>query len=252
VIDKKLTVNKIASKKPRREAFLSRDAIYVEYNPKIELGKKLGSGMYGTVYVIKGNDDLVVKVPNGFVKGTVGFDDAKFRDKSKSMIEDEADMYNSYNLSNEPLFIPTKVIKFKSMGNGTFIGLVRPKVKTFVEYGTLDNKAKKRDIKHISDSKIYEIRNMVTKLSHKGFCVEDDLQIGFDRHNRPLVYDFGGLRKYTISNKEDQDWVFGRNTGIWISFLRTIGKIKTDPGTSAFNKALDKYGTIEIGVNHDK
>lgn len=80
---KKLTVNSIVSKKvnkkPRREAFLSRDMAYLSVAPRIALGKMIGSGNYGTVYEVKGNNNLVVKVPNGFTPNTEGFNDTMSR-----------------------------------------------------------------------------------------------------------------------------------------------------------------------------
>ena len=52
--------------KRRQEAFLPKDAQYIESHSTIKLGKRIGSGYCGDVHNIVGNTRLVAKVPKFF------------------------------------------------------------------------------------------------------------------------------------------------------------------------------------------
>lgn len=214
---KKLTPKSIVSR-PRREAFLSRDAMFLGSNHNIELGEQIGEGSTGTIHAIKGHDHLVVKVP-------------KYYDYDKSFgkdMEKEWNIYKSLGLTDEELMSPTHPIKMKLFGGGKeheIIGLVRPRV---MPMSDVSFSAK--------DSELFELRRKLMVLSRKGLALEDGVQIGRDRHGRLLAYDLGDVVKIAPSR------AYHINDNGWCVFLQRVGKFGySGAGRDA---AFAKYGRI--------
>ena len=218
----------------RQEGFLSQDARYLSTNPKIELGKRVGEGMSGTVYAVKGNDTLVIKVPLGFVNDGRYDQDTRYAyiDDNAKDLDEEITTYNNHNLENEPLFIPTKVVNIgkSDISDRNFVGLVRPIVKV----------ADKRTSQYqLSDTEIELLRRKVISISHRGFIIGDGLQVGIDDAGRPLLYDLGYLTRGTPSQ------AFIANADTWKFFLRKLGKwADTYRDKDSLKNCLAKYDTI--------
>ena len=247
---KKLTPASIISQKHRRrqESFLPVDAAYLSSNPKIKLGKKINEGTEGAVYQVAGNRNLVVKVPIGFVdednytKTPSSKERAKDNRRhatkdSKESIRVEAHCYENLDFNDKPLFIPTKIVNMGSndLGNGDYIGLVRPKVAPVMDF---HDKVAAHQKKRMTDTQLETIRQKLMELSLQGYAFVDGLQIGLDKANRPLIYDAGKLQNYGWNNPR----TYQINNQMWVGLLYDIGKI---PANDRWRDYREKYGEVE-------
>jgi hypothetical protein len=219
----------------RQEGFLPDDMAFIKKNPLVDVGKRIGEGTCGAVYGVRGNDNLVLKIPLGFMNDGSRYS-ARARKISRSVddIEAEAQLYDKYNLNAEPLFIPTKVIDIggTDVMDGKYIGLLRPKVKMAGTY---------KGAHKPTDAQIEELRRKVIHLSHKGYAFNDDLQVGFDKAGRSLLFDVGYV------NKNNKSSAFFINNRAWRKFLAGARCLATD---SQLNIALKQYGTINSDENY--
>lgn len=216
---KKLTIKSITSR-PRKEAFLPTDASFLARNPSITLGKKVGEGFKGEVFSLAGNRNFVVKLAGRNAHG-----------RGERGIAREIEMYETHNLNNEPLFIPTKVVDLTAKYGGK--GLLRPKL-----VPVIDNKHVKPHVyRRITDANLEELRRKIIHLSHKGYAFVDELQVGIDPSGRLLLYDADYFDKHPAGDQEP----FRVNSYAWLNFLREIGKINKN---FSYDDATAKYGTI--------
>ena len=191
----------------RQEDFLSRDLRYLDAKPKIKLGKFLGKGCVGAVHEVKGNKNLVVKVVRNY-KGTNDvIDELKDGKFGRRELKKESDDFKKYNMINEPLFIPTRTVKIDGK-----LAMVRPKVKMVAEYYPHFRVSNKE---LITEAALKKLRNDLIELSHKGYVLEDGLQLGVDEAGRILLYDTGFLRK----DQAGSDRAFEVNNAHWTEFI---------------------------------
>ena len=231
---KKLTLNSIVSQKARsnpknkkrQEGFLPVDLAYLNSNPSIEAGKSIGFGDKANVFEVKGNRNLVMKVPKG--------NDSWLRD----LVDEEGDQFNRFGLHNEPLFIPTKVI-YVGDDEDSYPILVRPKVAPITDY---TGKVKPQNLKRVTKSLLEAIRRKLIDLSWKGFAIHDGLQLGLDKAGRPLLYDFGGLEKFAPSDK----MAFKVNNEQWFYFLRKV----TNKVICESDMVTYGYGTVNANERY--
>jgi hypothetical protein len=217
--------------KRKQESFLSSDIMYLNSNPDIQLGEKIGMGSTGDVFAIKGNNNLVVKVPGGAIDSGSGISLTHAR-KARVGIEQEIGIYNKLNLEDEPLCSPTRVVNLghNSVLKGDMIGLVRPKVD-------------ERNFYSATQAQMDTIRQKLIQLSYKGLVIFDGLQVGFDRHGRPLIYDLGGV-------EDAKSWatlpeIFAMNNQSWKRFLYDVGKIRSPDDKNG----LAKYGEVKMTLS---
>jgi hypothetical protein len=242
--------------KRKQENFLSQDMAYLNSGPDIQLGEKISSGGSGDVFSVAGNKNLVVKIPkymigsqhlrNGKLPPSIHSNDlsASTRqsclDDSCKNIKYEADLYKLYNLNNEPLFIPTAIKQIDCGTRGKCIGMVRPVIRPFANYGrAFDGETIQiGELRgyQITDSQIEDIRRKIIQLSHKGYSFHDGLQIGMDKAGRFLIFDTGGVKKELSKSS-----VFTQNNYEWKRFLSFVRK--ESDGTK-------KYGSISMSENY--
>jgi hypothetical protein len=197
--------------KRKQEAFLSQDNAYLSSTSHIEPDKYIDEGLYGAVYTVKKNPNLVVKVPIGFVPN--GKSVAERRNDvlwCADSINKEADIYNELGLEKQELFSPTRIVNLgrTDVSSEGFIGLVRPRVKV----------ADKMDAK-VTQEQLEALRRKIINISHKGYALMDGVQVGFDSTGRILQYDLDGVEKVSINE------AFIENNISWLSYLHSIGKI---------------------------
>jgi hypothetical protein len=210
----------------KQESFLAEDANYLNGNPNIKLGSMIGTGASGDVFAVKGNKNLVVKVPKRAMSTeTEMIDTHRGRAfTSVTRIEDEMARYNQLNLENEPLCIPSKMVRIQQpnlLGSSMF-GIVRPKVKPYIDYS---NPVSQATLKKLNDTQLETIRRKLIQLSWKGIRIYDGLQIGVDRAGRPLIYDLEWIEDANTKGKSI-DSVFEANNHTWLRFLFDTGKIR--------------------------
>jgi hypothetical protein len=227
MIKKKLTLNSVISKRPRKAAFLPDDEKYLNTHKRITLGEHIGTGGYGGVYSVKNNPNLVVKIP---VACTDGYCKNIRKDGwcySKNDIMDEGNFCEDHNTNSKSLFIPTKVVKMKKCNNdiGYCIGLVRPRIK---ELTMRDN---------IPLSQLVTLRKQLIDLSKQGFVFADDLQVGVDQAGRILQFDLNSVNKDTVSNA-----LYYNNTA-WRKLLHSLGILQQR--TESMSKWNKKYAWID-------
>jgi hypothetical protein len=204
----------------RQEEFLSRDLRYLNEHPKVKLGKFLGKGCVGAVHDLKDNKNLVVKVVREYKGANDVIDELKDGEFGKRELKKESDDFKKYDLTHEPLFIPTRTVKI-----GNKIALVRPKVKMLVEYYP-HFQVKNKEL--VTEAALKKLRKDLIDLSYKGFVFEDGLQLGIDEIGRILMYDIGFLRK----DKPGSDRAFEVNNAHWTEFV------------NEFQGGISKYGKI--------
>jgi hypothetical protein len=224
---KKLTATKSGIRvipKTRRESFLPSDKAWLESKPKIEPGEYVGEGAQGVVYTVKGNPNMIVKVPKPFKHPMLGKYQNTSSRRREVIREDEDDFneewqkYVELDLYDEPLIIPTKAIKVKSVQvKGSFPGLVRPKV-TIIGLGS------KRHVP--TDEEFEQIRQKLILLSARGITLTDGLQIGIDRIGRIQLYDTGFIQDRTPKRAAQKNQV------MWEWLL------------AQFDKSIAQYGMI--------
>jgi hypothetical protein len=232
--------------KCKQETFLSDDAAYLASHDDIYPQDLLETGANGSVYSVKGNKNLVVK----FAKGVVDRGEPlKRRCADANSFEDEiakeGELYNQFNLNDEPLFIPTKVIKITGSEvdrSRSFTGLVRPRIMI------VNNR--KRIEYSLTTRQLNELCAKLKELSSKGFKLADGLQIGIDRTGRVLQFDVGSIEKCLPSE------AYKFNNLAWAVFLEANGFVKLDEfrsrqgrisleeGNDLVNPSIRKYGTI--------
>ena len=231
--------------KRRQETFLPDDAAYLNSDPEIRIGKKLGQGAAGEVFTVKGNKNLVVKIPRGAVDtndeyaGTISYDNAT---KTAARLRREIENYNRLNLEHEPMCTPTHVVDlgYNSVMRGNMVGLVRPKLNTINDVG---NHGYSKSLKKLTDAQVETIRQKLIELSYKGFVINDGLQIGIDRAGRPLLYDLEGIESAISWSTLPE--IFTMNNHLWKRFLFDIGKLY---GTED-KKGMAKYGEIKFNLS---
>lgn len=237
----KLTATKsgIKVKSMKRESFLPSDKEWLAGNPKISLGNKLGEGRNGAVYEIKGNPNLVGKVPRGFAAE----DKYTNRDMDgrtmwgRMGIAEEYKSHLNQGLEKQPLFTPT--IEFnlgvKTRSGKLYKGLIRPKV-TVINDNTISQRLS--NATKITRSQLEKIRQALIKWSEQGLYMFDGLQIGIDRVGRPIQYDAGFLKRSTVNE------AFENNNKQWLNFLGDIGILQTRR-KSEVSRVLEEYGSVE-------
>ena len=225
--------------KRRQEPFLPADEEFLYNNREIKPRKKINNGFFGDVFTVKGNNNLVIKIPRYFIN--TGNNTTEVRKTwiggKQHGIETEAEQYEKYELNNEPLFTPTKVV---NIGKGDLqdrdnIGLVRPKVTpVYDNSGTVKLRTKRR----MTDKMLKDLRIKLIDLSYKGFSLEDGLQIGIDKANRLLIYDSGHVRRYSPS----MNIPFETNNHAWKDFVCTLSD-----DWEVTEATFDRIGFIEKG-----
>lgn len=244
----KLTVNKsgirISRKKLRREEFLPDDMAWIDKRLRseqpIELGDFIAEGCSGSVFTVKGNKNVVIKVPKYYnemeeVYHGKDFPQAK---RTRRDLRIEATEVDEFGCNRAPLFAPSRIIKLpgKTPSGGDYIGILRPSVKPIMDNAKSVPSAR---LKKLTNGQLEEIRFNLIKLSYQGYTITDGLQIGLDRIGRPLMYDLGNITKEENPSKHMLKIIFMDNNLMWISFLCFIGK------QGDVNQLLAKYGAIE-------
>jgi hypothetical protein len=212
--------------KKKQEAFLSRDAAYLESNSKIKLGKYVNHGHCGDIYELAGNNRLTVKVPRHFAdtkKSVTLSRETRSRELSwkRDDLEEEMDAYKSWDFNSKPLFTPTRFASMVSKFDGKeYPCLIRPKV-TPIDYrkAPIPESIKRR----ITDSMLEDLRRKLIAISHEGIALDDELQIGIDLSGRFLIYDAGRMKKYPRGNNIP----FEVNNEQWQDFLLHLGRADT-------------------------
>ena len=218
--------------KRKQESFLSEDAMYLNTHSNIRLGKKIDAGTVGEIFTIKGNKNLVVKVPRGAVDTGSGVESPSRVNTSRAGIEHEINIYNKLNLEHEPLCSPTRVVDlgYNDALKGNMKGLVRPKIDD-------------RNFYSATPAQMEAIRQKVIEFSYKGLVIYDGLQVGFDRFGRPLIYDLGGVES-ALSHLTLPE-IFENNNYSWKRFLYDVGKTRSPDDKNG----LAKYGEIKMNLS---
>ena len=227
---KKLTPASIASRKPRKAAFLPSQEAYARSHTNVELGDYLGAGNYGAVFTVKGNPNMVVKVPNGFEntypaglikppKGTISERRIRIK-KNARFIEREGDTYEQHGFEGREFLVPTRKVNIGNNGlfSRNYMGLLRPRLRVITDRdGLVDKSAAIR----ITRSQLEAMRQYLIQLTNEGYIFDDGLQVGIDSAGRLLIYDLGSVVKSEnkINNYGEQ-----MNNMHWWNFLKTIGK----------------------------
>lgn len=229
--------------KAKRESFLPSDKVWLETNPKIEADKFVNSGTRGSVYTIKGNSNLVVKVPRGFEYVKSGDVLEEKQARARDDIEDEITTIDK--MAKHELIIPSKAVTIKNKAGFDIPGIIRPKVKIIAD----PTNPKPSGLKDLTDTEIEQLRQKIISLSEKGILIRDGLQVGRDRKGRIQLYDVGGIEKY--SNKFEgpeyvRQYAFHYNQNEWRFFLQQVGVIRyCGSRRCSADTAFKKYGRIE-------
>ena len=237
---KKLTPASIVSR-PRKAAFLPRDADFLNSNPTIKLGRSVGAGFCGEVYSLKGNKNMVVKVPKHFTNSCYTEPNERARNLRwrTGDIEEEAKVYQDFDLNNRPLFIPTHITKMtSSFDKREYPVLVRPRIDPVLIDTRSGMQVNPKVDKKLTPSRLEQLRRDLIHISHMGIALADGMQLGMDQTGRILIYDAGRMARFPPGSGTP----FDVNDNEWQEFLFTIGKIE---GYSD----LRKYGTVNI---HEK
>ena len=199
----------------RKEAFLERDAAFLNSNPSVHFGARLDSGLYGEVVLLENNENMVAKAPKYFIHPWGETESYRKREvkKAKAGIQEELEAYSKYSLGKRPLFIPTHAVLMESdFDNEKYPVLLRPIVSPII-----DGKNYKYSTRRLVTNEMLEdIRRKVITLSHEGIAFFDGLQLGLDETGRPLIFDAGRVRKTRISE------AFETNNKMWRRFLTKL------------------------------
>lgn len=214
----KLTANRkgirlIPKDKKRRESWLPEDKAWLDTNPEIIPDTKIGAGAYGDVYTVRGNGNIVVKIPEP--------DDHTANDE-------EWNSYESLSLDREPLMIP---IKSKKVGSANW--LIKPRVKE-IGYKTKHHKP--------TDTELEQIRRKLITLSHHGLYCDDGLQLGIDRAGRILMFDLGVMHDTTPTEAAK------RNNKDWMNLLTILNKIVVIDRVGYVDTT--KYGIVNLNERY--
>jgi len=189
----------------------------------VEVGSRIGTGNNGDVHKVKGNSGLVVKLARGY-RGSgrfatedewdmvVGFGQAAIRDEAKFIVQNRMTRFS--------MFKPTKVVYKKHSDTGqNYIGIVRPKLTPIMDYKV----SRKSRLPKVTISQLRHIRSQIIKLSKEGIVFYDGIQVGFDKHNKPIIYDAGGMYKSSSIER-----AFRMNEEVWHEFLSDINIDRDD------------------------
>lgn len=222
--------------KKKQESFLPDDANWIKSN-KIEKDKKLGSGMIGDVFKVKGNSNLVIKTVTKIRKTTKNTppevakfakNAAKFRN---SAFNKEMEFYDKNKMYKEPLIIPAKRVKI----NGTNeIGVLKPTIIPIIEPST--GRIKNKQL--ITEKMLLDAQKKLTILSYRGYIFSDGLQLGIDRSGKLLQFDTGQMKRI-INNGKISDAPFKHNNALWLQFIRKFDKF-LNVGPLERTAALDR------------
>lgn len=206
----------ITKKTPKRkEAFLERDAAFLNSKPSIRFGGRLDTGLYGEVVLLENNENMVAKAPKYFIHPWGETESYRKREvkKARAGIQEELDAYSKYSLGRRPLFIPTQAVSMSSdFDEEKYPVLIRPLVAPII-----DGKNYKYSTRRlVTDEILEDIRRKVIHLSHEGITFVDGLQLGLDETGRPLIFDAGRVTKKRISE------AFETNNVMWRRFLTKL------------------------------
>lgn len=185
----------------------------------VSIGSRIGAGTNADIHKVKGHSDLVVKLARGYHNSGIRFpteDDADMAVGFGQMaIRSEARFIVQNKMTKYSMFRPTKIIcKKHSDTEQKYIGIVRPKVIPILDYTVHGVKSK---LPRVTISQLSYIHDQIVKLSKEGIVFSDGIQIGFDKHKKPIVYDAGGIYKTT-----DIKHAFKENEEVWQEFLGEI------------------------------
>ena len=222
---KKLTINSIVSKKPRREALDQIDAQYLSNRDQVSLGERLGGGGYSTFYEVKGNNRLGVKVPRCPHEYYAEKPPSCSNCENKRDLLYELEQCKKHGFNEKQFLCPTHDRALTVRRDGKMcIGLVKP-LMTEVTWGTS---------KTLTDSQLETIRQGLISLSIDGLALEDNLQFGFTESGRLLQFDLGDVKKTTPSK------AFAVNSQCWHDLLRHAHKFLQYDTKDVFKK----YGEV--------
>ena len=222
--------------KKKQESFLPDDANWIKSN-KIEKDKKLGSGMIGDVFKVKGNNNLVIKTVTKIRKTTKNTppevakfakNAAKFRN---SAFDKEMEFYDKNKMYKEPLIIPAKKVKISGTNE---IGVVKPSIIPIIEPST--GRIKNKQL--ITEKMLLDAQKKLTILSYRGYIFSDGLQLGIDRSGKLLQFDTGQMKRI-INNGKISAAPFKHNNALWLQFIRKFDKF-LNVGPLERTAALDR------------
>jgi hypothetical protein len=215
--------------------FLPEDKKWIETHPNIEPDEFIGSGEFGAAYTVKGNKNLVVKVPKGYEDCDTS--DPKWRRKfikeTEYPIKNEWSNYVRFSLDREALIIPMIAMQ---VGNPEkdgckFMGLVQPRVKPI---GHLAGHYKP------TDKELELIRQQLITLSYHNI-VPLDSELGVDRKGRFFYYDLGSV------DEVSEAAAFECNQWEWKGLLLILGKY-----SSSGHYDIEKYGEVKPNSRRSK
>lgn len=212
---KKLTVNSIISRKPRRAAFSAEDAAFLNTKPKIELKNKLGGGYFGEFYTVEGNDRVGVKVPECILKHAPP-DVSKHKHCkdcfNKSEIKAEGNVCKKRKYNDEPLIAPTRFVTVEQCGQKC-LGLARP----------ILQEINAKNAQYLTNSQLETIRRQLIELAKKRIAFKDYIQGGLTPSGKFLQYDMGHVDK--VKRVSEAFW---HNQESWYKLLYTAHKFDRD------------------------
>lgn len=230
---KKLTINSIVSRKPRRDVFDERDIDYLKSKPAVKLGTKLGQGGYGQFYTIEGNANLGIKIPHCTLNEAGGTKSCS-ECSDKQHILAEAMKCHNLKFNDKPMLAPTRAKQIMRDGNKC-MGLIRPLVDEVK--GTQEEK--------LTDAQLETLRTKLIALSRQGVVLQDGLQFGFTKSGRLLQFDLGHVDITYISV------AFHQNDELWRTLLALAGKFAHCKQFNSIGdkvrcqeKVIEKYGQV--------
>jgi len=226
--------------KVKRESFLPADEKWLATHSEVQLGKFIGEGTQGSVYTVKGRPSLVVKIPAGY-NNVKSEDELNFNQRARrwNLYKEIKDVEK---FGSEPLIIPSKAVTIKNKHGFEVPGIVRPRVKTIIDYTKRYTNKYPSGLSDLTDVEIEQVRQKVIALSKKGILLKDGLQVGRDRRGRIQLYDVGGIIQDGDTAK-DIRYTFDFNQGHWENFLYLVGRLGDDDG---YDEVFKKYGMIKM------
>ena len=222
----------------KQEEFNETDLKYLSTTKEVKKSKKLGEGRAGQVHLIKGNPNMVIKIPECI--------DYRYDDPSvcedcydRARTEDEINRCETLGINSKPFLCPSKAITVNRNGHKC-VGIARPVLKP------LNTKNGKK----LTDGELEKYRQALISLSKDGITFNDFLQCGFTASGRLLQFDLEDIHKTTVSK------AFVENNCKWGALLSYAGKFDHCPDHNDRNytwsrwqqckgRVLDKYGRVE-------